>query len=152
MAEGNGDLEALEPFVGEWSMTARFNELPPAEGDARVVFEWMSGSRFLVERWSVPIPEAPDGLAIIGPDPSSEGRYLQHYFDTRGVARIYKMSLENGVWKLWRDEPDFSPLDFRQRYTGTFSADGRDIVGAWDICHDGNTWEQDFELSYHKLS
>jgi hypothetical protein len=32
------------------------------------------------------------------------------------------MSLEDGVWKLWRDPPDFSPLDFAQRFTGTFSA------------------------------
>ena len=60
---------------------------------------------------------------------------LQHYFDSRGVARVYKMSVEEGVWKLWRDEPDFSPLDFSQRFTGTFSADGTTIAGRWEICH-----------------
>lgn len=96
------------------------------------------------------MPEAPDGIAIIGPDPEREGSYLQHYFDTRGVARVYRMSVENGVWTLWRDEADFSPLDFSQRYTGTFSDDGRTIAGAWEICHDGTTWEHDFALSYTK--
>jgi hypothetical protein len=30
----------------------------------------------------------------------------QHYYDSRGVARIYQMSLNDGGWKLWRD-PDF---------------------------------------------
>jgi hypothetical protein len=40
------------------------------------------------------------------------------------------MSLENGVWRLWHDEPDFSPLDFSQRFTGSFSDDGKTIAGA----------------------
>jgi hypothetical protein len=74
---------------------------------ARVGFEWLPGRRFLVERWEVPVPEAPDGIAIIGVDPDSEGNYLQHYFDSRGVARVYRMSFRDGVWKLWRYEPDF---------------------------------------------
>jgi hypothetical protein len=152
MSERSPALAALDLFVGEWAMDARFENLPPAEGDARVVFEWLPGERFLVERWSVPVPQAPDGIAIIGPDPASEGAYLQHYFDTRGVARIYRMSLAGGTWRLWRDEADFSPLDFRQRYTGAIGEDGRTIAGAWEICHDGSTWEHDFDLSYRKLS
>jgi hypothetical protein len=143
-------LAALEPLVGEWSMVATFKGMPPADTGARVSFEWLPGGRFLIERWEVPVPEAPDGIAIIGADPEREGDYLQHYFDSRGVARIYKMSLENGVWKLWRGEPDFSPLDFSQRFTGTFGADGKTIVGAWEICHDGKTWEHDFDLTYTK--
>ena len=115
-------------------MMAIFKGMPPADVGARVTFEWLPGERFLVQRWEVPIPEAPDGIAIIGPDPKREGNYLQHYFDSRGVARVYKMSLANGIWQLWRDEPDFSALDFAQRYTGTFSNDGRTITGAWEIC------------------
>lgn len=141
-------LEALKPLVGEWRLAATFKDIPPADVGARVSFEWLPGERFLIQRWEVPIPEAPDGIAIIGPDGEREGNYLQHYFDSRGVARVYKMSLENRVWKLWRDEADFSPLDFSQRYTGTFSDDGKTIAGAWEICHDGKTWEHDFDLTY----
>jgi hypothetical protein len=143
-------LEALKPLVGEWRLAATFKDMPPADIGARVTFEWLPGERFLIQRWEVPMPEAPDGIAIIGPDPAREGNYLQHYSDTRGVARVYKMSFANGVWTLWRDEADFSPLDFAQRYTGTFSDDGTTIAGAWEICHDGTTWEHDFDLSYTK--
>jgi hypothetical protein len=154
MAHNAETLDALEPFVGEWGMVAVFKDMPPtdagADGGARVSFEWMPGKRFLVERWTVPVPEAPDGIALIGADPEREGGYLQHYFDSRGVARVYKMSFEGGVWKLWRDEPDFSPLDFRQRYSGIFSDGGQAIDGAWEICHDGETWEHDFDLSYRR--
>jgi hypothetical protein len=141
-------LQALAPLVGEWKLLAAFGNMPPADIDARVTFEWLPGERFLIERWELPVPEAPDGIAIIGADPESEGNYLQHYFDSRGVARVYKMSLEDGVWKLWRDEPDFSPLDFSQRYTGAFSDEGKTIAGSWETRHDGKTWEHDFDLTY----
>jgi hypothetical protein len=144
----DGSLEALAPLVGEWSIMAGFGGQAPAEMGARVTFEWMPGERFLVERWEVPVREAPDGIAIIGADREAEGGYLQHYFDTRGVARVYKMAFDGRVWTLWRDEPDFSPLDFAQRYTGTFSEDGGTIVGRWEICHDGDNWEHDFDLVY----
>ena len=76
----------------------------------------MTGDRFLIQRWEIPILEAPDGLAVIGYD---EGRetLLQHYFDFRGVARVYEMTLE-GRWTLSRTAPDFPPLSFSQRFTG----------------------------------
>jgi hypothetical protein len=150
MAVTSNSLKALEALLGDWKLLAGFGDTPPTDIGAWVTFEWLPGEQFLVQRWAVPLPEAPDGLAIIGPDPEHEGTFLQHYFDSRGVARIYKMSLAEGVWKLWRDEPDFSPLDFSQRYTGTFSDDGKTITGAWEICHDGKTWEHDFDLIYTK--
>jgi hypothetical protein len=139
----------LERFIGEWTMRITFPGAPPFEG-GRVVFEWMPGEQFLIERWDVPVPEAPDGLAVIGFN-DSRGTFLQHYFDSRGIARVYAMSLEDGVWSLWRETPDFSPLDFAQRYTATFSDDGTMIVGRWEIAHDGAAWEHDFDLTYVRV-
>ncbi len=70
----SGDsLEALGPLIGEWRLVATFKDLPPADIGARVTFEWLPGERFLIQRWEVPIPEAPDGIAIIGADPAHEG-------------------------------------------------------------------------------
>jgi hypothetical protein len=147
----NREAEALEQFVGEWSLRATFQNLPPTDVGARATFAWLPGKQFLIQRWEVPLPEAPDGIAIIGADPESEGDFLQHYFDSRGVARVYKMRVRDGVWRLWRDKADFSPLDFAQRYTGTFSDDGQTITGAWEINNDGTTWEHDFDLTYVKI-
>jgi hypothetical protein len=138
-------LEPLAALVGEWGMVPEFANVPPGKTGARVVFEWMPGRRFLIQRWEVPVPEAPDGLAVIGADPENEGAFLQHYFDSRGVARVYRMTLRDGVWKLWRDGPDFA-----QRYTGTFGDDGRTISGAWEIRQDDD-WQHDFDLTYTKL-
>ncbi|HTE61768.1 MAG TPA: hypothetical protein VK631_15555 [Solirubrobacteraceae bacterium] len=63
-----GRIERLEPFVGEWRMDAPAFTLPRDLADAaRTTFEWTLGSAFLLERSSVPLPEAPDGLSVIAP-------------------------------------------------------------------------------------
>jgi hypothetical protein len=80
------------------------------------------------------------------------GNYVQHYFDSRGVARTYAMTFNDGVWDLLRDAADFSPLDFSQRFSGTFSADGRTIEGEWQTSPDGSAWERDFGLTYRKIT
>ena len=146
--------ELLGPLLGEWSLAMvmpgeRMPEKLPDIG-ARVTFEWMGDKAFVLERWTVPIPEAPDGLAVIGWD-EGRGTFLQHYFDERGVARVYEMSFEGGTWKMERTKPDFSPFEFSQRFTGTFSADGKRIDGTWEISHDHKTWEKDFDLIYTRV-
>ena len=78
--------------------------------------------------------------------------YTQHYFDSRGVARVYAMTFRDGMWALLRDAPDFTPLDFCQRFTGEFSADGGTINGRWETSQDGSTWERDFDLTYRKVT
>jgi hypothetical protein len=139
-------LDRLEPFIGEWVMAATF-PAGPAGGTGRAVFEWALGRQFLVCHTEA--PGAPDGLMVMG---YGQGRlpYRQHYFDSRGVARVYAMDFGDGVWTLLRDSADFTPLDFAQRFTGTFSDDGRRIDGRWETAQDGVTWELDFHLSYTK--
>ncbi|MDP8908203.1 MAG: hypothetical protein M3N47_03615 [Chloroflexota bacterium] len=139
-AENSEMMKSLEPFIGEWAL--------PAGG--RTVFEWLSGGRFLVQRWEVPLAEVPDGIAIIGFDLARE-TYLQHYFDSRGIARVYEMSFSDGVWELRRKSADFSPLDFSQRFRGRFSDDGESIAGRWESSSDGASWNHDFDLTYTKV-
>ena len=141
------DTERLQPLIGSWSMGMGAPPDPDAVG-AETVFAWLEGRRFVIQRWQVPHPEAPDGIAVIGFD-AERGTFLQHYFDSRGVARLYVMSFENGVWKLSRTAADFTPLSFAQRFTGALSEDGATIAGRWEKSSDGgSSWELDFELFY----
>jgi hypothetical protein len=55
------------------------------------------------------------------------------------------MSLDGGVWRLWRDAPGFW-----QRYTGQISDDGNTITGARNSRRDGREWKRDFGLTYVK--
>jgi hypothetical protein len=149
-------LARLGVFIGDWSIEARFPGHEPAPSGpagrgpmARSRFEWALGGQFLLQHTEVPVPEAPDSLAIVGADPRTGG-YIQHYYDARGVVRLYAMGFAGGVWTLTRESPDFSPLDFRQRFTGTFSEDGNTITGAWEKCPDGGEWEHDFALTYRR--
>jgi hypothetical protein len=145
-------LVRLDVFVGEWAVEASFpgrqpDEVPPA----RVRFEWALDGQFLLQRTEVSLPEVPDSLSVVGVDPETGG-YTQHYFDSRGVARLYAMSLDGGVWTLTRESPDFTPLHFRQRFVGTFSADGNTITGAWEQGADDAGWAHDFHLTYRKVA
>jgi hypothetical protein len=137
-------------------MEARFPGDQPALSDAagsgvvaRSRFEWALGGQFLLQHTQISIPDVPDSLAIVGADPAAGG-YTQHYYDSRGVARLYAMRFAGGVWTLTREAPDFTPLDFRQRFTGTFSDDGNVITGAWEKSADGADWAHDFVLIYRR--
>jgi len=158
-------LERLGIFAGEWALEASFPGNTPAAaaepaGAQRVggepaagaysVFEWALDGRFLMQRTEVRLPGAPDSLAIVSFDPGTQA-YSQHYFDSRGTARLYAMSFAEGTWELLRDSPDFSPLDFSQRFTGTFSDDGDTIQGTWEKSFDGSAWEHDFNLAYRRI-
>jgi hypothetical protein len=140
-------LDSLDLFVGEWRMTASFTADPADAPRARTSFEWLPGRRFLIQRWEVEHPDAPDGIAIIGPDAAAV-RLLQHYFDSRGVARVYQMTFADRVWTLERSAV---PPDFCQRFSGTFSEDGDTIAGRWESSSGGAQWTPDFSLSYTRL-
>jgi hypothetical protein len=60
------------------------------------------------------------------------------------------MTLEGGVLTLERTKPDFSDLDFAQRYVGKLNEDGSLIEGTWEIAHDKTTFEKDFDLIYRR--
>ena len=132
-------IARLEPLIGRWRIG-----VPGAGGD--VEFAWLGDNAFVVQRWRSDPPEFPDGIAVIGPNEAGDG-FVQHYFDTRGVARRYEMSLDDGEWRLWRNDPDFA-----QRFTGSLSPDGRTISGAWEIAQDRTTFEHDFDLTYTRVA
>ena len=140
-------LDRLDALIGEWTMEAAPPGGPHWPGDACVRFEWLEGRTFVIERWTVDLPEAPDGIAIIGAG-DEPGSFRQHYFDSRGVARIYEMTLRDGIWRLWRDAPD----PFPQRFSATFSEDGATIKGRWEKAEDGSTWGTDFDLTYRRVT
>jgi hypothetical protein len=143
--ERDSRLAALDVFVGEWVEQVEVPDAPPG----RCVFEWELRGTFLVQRSLSPLPEFPDGFMVISPTPDG---YLQHYFDSRGVVRLYRMSLDDRTWTLLRTEPDFSPLEFSQRYVGTISPDGNRIEGRWETSYDqGASWEVDFALNYTRV-
>lgn len=138
-------LEPLNGFVGTWTIEFIHVALPdPVHGQN--TFEWLEGNRFLIQRSYIEHPQVPDMIGIIGVDESGDD-LTQHYFDSRGVYRIYNMSLRDRTWKMWRDAPGFS-----QRFTGKFSNNGNTIKVLGELSEDGVKWEHDFEQTYTKVT
>lgn len=142
-------MERLRPFVGAWAVEASL--APPGSVRARTVFEWALDGRFLLQRAEIDLPDAPDSLAIIAADPRT-GDFTQHYFDSRGVVRLYAMTFADRVWTLTREAADFTPLSFRQRFVGSFTDDGATIDGRWEKSRPDGKWEHDFDLTYARLA
>jgi len=137
------DLQAFEPLLGEWTTEV---VMPGSESVVRgeMSVEWLDGGGYLIQRSAMEDPVFPRGISVIGPDGTGE-KVVQHYFDSRGVARIYDISLEDGVLRIWRDDPAFP-----QRFTGSFSDDGSAIEGAYERTEPDGTWMHDFAVTYRR--
>jgi hypothetical protein len=68
-----------------------------------------------------------------------------NYFDSRGVHRIYQVSLSDGVWRMWRHSPRFS-----QKFNGMLSADGRNDPGPPEASRDDSTWDDDLAITFRR--
>lgn len=135
----------LRPLVGRWELMV---DLPGAE-DVRgdVIFDLMGDA--LVQRTTVPVPEAPDSCCVVV---VNDGRLVQHYFDSRGAARLYDMTFDGRTWTLERTRPDFTSLEFQQRYVGAFNDDLTTITGEWQSSADGQEWVRDFGVTYRRIA
>src|SRR5438105_9092067 len=132
-------LEHLDVLVGQWQTEATHRLRPGTVVRGHATFEWLEGGHFLIWRAVTEHPDFPDRLSILGCDSAEAGAACSmHYFDSRGVSRVYALGAEAGVWRFWRDWPGFA-----QRFTGTLSADGNSIAGVAELCQDGTTWVKD---------
>jgi len=138
-------VEGWQRFIGSWKTEGAHPMLPGEAIRGTSSFEWLEGEQFLVWRSRYDHPEIPDAITIIG---VTDEQLSMHYFDQRGVYRVYAASLDQGTWHYWRDAP--AP-DLSQRFTGTFSDDGNTITGRGQLSRDGSTWEDDLQLDYHRV-
>ena len=142
----NSALQSMGVFIGEWEIEiSSFRADPSARFLGHASFRWAEGGSFVLMQAQVPSSDFPSSTALMGPDDLA-GTYCMLYFDSRGVSRIYQMSLSENAWKLWRDFPDFS-----QRFTATFNNDHNVLAGSWEASTDGMNWEHDFNIKYTKI-
>jgi hypothetical protein len=70
-----------------------------------------------------------------------------HYFDSRGVYRVYEVRISEDELELTRDAPGFS-----QRFTGKFEEGGDKISGLWKLSRDNTNWEDDLQITYRRTT
>jgi hypothetical protein len=141
----NPALKDLQMLAGEWEAKGDHPYLPdPVRGHAS--FGCLYERAFLVWRSDYEQPGPPSGLSLINRDETS-GLNALLYYDQRSISWICQMSLEDKVWKFWRDAPGF-----RQPMTAWISADLNSIAFRGEICTDGVNWEQDLDLTFTRFS
>lgn len=137
MTERDPALEPFEALIGTWATEAThplFDGVVPG----RITFEWLEGGQFLIQRSQNDHELFPDAISVIG---ASEDGLVQEYFDSRGVRRTYGVSLEDGVLRFWRDDPDFA-----QRFAATIAPDS--FKGVWQIAETPGDWKDDLKVTY----
>jgi hypothetical protein len=65
------------------------------------------------------------------------------YFDSRGVRRTYGVSLDDGVLRIWRDDPAFA-----QRFSATLGHDP--FEGRWQVARTPGDWQDDLKVTYRR--
>ena len=148
------ELPGGHRLIGRWETEGAHPLLPGADIRGRTTFEWLAGRQFVIQRSHYDHPDIPDAIAVIGATgrqqadhPQTSDGLCMHYFDSRGVSRVYSASLDRDQWRFWRDDPGLG-----QRSTGVFSADGDTTTGQGEMCRDGVTWEPDLALTYRRTS
>ena len=134
-------LKQLGVLVGEWNMVGTHPAFSSAV-QGHSAFTWLREGTLLLWLFEWDQPGPPNALSVIGHDDAGDTCSML-YADERGVARIYQMGLEDGVWKMWRES-----LGFSQRMTGMFNADGTTISVHGELSRDGSIWEPDLDVTY----
>jgi hypothetical protein len=145
----------LGRLVGTWDLEATHPSVPGLVVRGTADIAWLDGQRFLIHRATMEHPDFPSSISILGrmdrdrvadaQAPAGEPRLCMHYFDSRGVFRVFELSIERGAWQLERLAPGFS-----QRFRGAFVEGGDVITGSWQLCEDDAHWRDDLEITYRR--
>jgi len=124
----------LSRLLGDWAFTMHHSQMTePVTG--RNHYEPVLDGAFVMLRWSYDHPDFPDAIAMI-----DEHRY--HYFDVRGVVRLFDFAIDDAGWTMTHLDGDFS-----QRTVARFRGDGAiDCEG--EVSADlGASWRHDFTMT-----
>jgi len=151
-------LGQLNRLVGTWTTDATHPALPGVIVHGTADIAWLEGERFLIHRARTDHADFPDSISIIGimdrdraDNPQNTGSKLapptlcMHHFDSRGVFRVYDVSVDDRVWLFWRNAPGFS-----QKFTGTFADHSDTIEGRSELSQDDVNWKDDLAITYRR--
>ena len=89
--------------------------------------------------WTYHHPDFPDAIALL-----DDRTY--HYFDVRGVTRVFELTIDDSGWAMIRRDKDVWQRS-AGRFRGTDAIDGTG-ENSFDA---GVTWQHDFSMSYARI-
>jgi hypothetical protein len=131
-------MSALDRLLGTWEFEMHHAATSePVTGRQR--YERMLDGAFVLQRWTYNHPDFPDAIALL-----SDDQY--HYFDVRGITRVFELEVDDAGWSMIRLDEEFS-----RRSTARFR--GPDVMeSTGEISQDnGVTWQPDFTTTYQRV-
>jgi hypothetical protein len=129
---------SLDRLLGTWDLTMRHHAVAePVSG--RQHYERVLDGAYVRLDWSYDHPDFPDAMAMLSED-------SMHYFDVRGVTRVFDLRIDDEGWSMVRLDPELA-----QRYTTRFvGPDTMESEG--ELSSDGgSTWQPDFAMTYSRV-
>ena len=131
-------MSTLDRLLGTRELEMHHSAMSePVTGRQR--YERVLGGAFVLQHWTYDHPDFPDAPALL-----SDDRY--HYFDVRGITRVFELEVDDAGWSMIRLDGDFS-----QRFTARFR--GPEVMeSTGEVSHDhGATWQPDFTMTYRRV-
>ena len=141
MTDRDPALEPFEALIGTWDSEAK-HRLVDEVVTGWTTYEWLVGGKFIVQHSHADHDLFPDGLTVIGPPEEGDG-LVAEYFDSCGVRRTYAIALEDGVLRMWRDQPGFD-----QRLTARIAPDS--FEGVFELAEQPGEWKEDLKVTYRR--
>jgi hypothetical protein len=141
MTERNPALEAFDVLIGTWDTEGK-HRLVDEVVHGTTTFEWLAGGAFLMQRSHVDDERFPDGVIVIGPPEDGQGLVAES-FDSRGIRRTLKTSVEGGVWRMEREESGFD-----QRLTAQLAPDTFESVA--ELAETPGDWVVDLTITFRR--
>ena len=131
-------MTTLDRLLGTWAFAMRHSAVSePVTGRQR--YERVLDGAFVLQHWTYDHPDFPDAMALL-----SDDQY--HYFDVRGITRVFELEVDDAGWSMIRLDEEFS-----QRHTARFRGpDAMESTG--EVSHDnGATWRPDFNMTHRRV-
>lgn len=141
MTERDPAIEPYGALIGMWDTEATHPEFDGVV-TGTVTYEWLDGHRFVVVRSHTDHELFPDGISVIGAPESGDGLVME-YFDSRGVRRTYRTSLDNGILRIWRDAPGFD-----QRLV--VKIDPEEFRAVYELARSPGEWKDDLRTTHRR--
>ena len=129
---------SLDRLIGSWNISMLHVAMTePVHG--RQVYEQVLDDAFIMLRWTYEHPDFPDAIALLDAN-------KVHYFDVRGVTRVFDFHVDGVGWTMIRRDEDFW-----QRSSARFISPD-EMQGVGENSYDaGVTWQHDFQMSYVRV-
>jgi hypothetical protein len=127
----------LDQLLGTWDLTMDHDSVDASVSGCQIYERVLDGAYVRLD-WTYEHPDFPNALALLSED-------AMHYFDVRGITRVFEVDWDDSGWTMVHLDPVFS-----QRFTSRVEGPELVITEGEYSEDEGATWLHDFRLTLRR--